>query len=201
MDNLTRRQMIKFGAAGVAMAASGPALASIIPEQGSTALFARARAALRLHQGRLDHTDRIGIIDFSRPSSAPRFFIVDTASGQMTTHLVAHGRGSDPARTGWVQRFSNAPGSLASSSGAYVTGDAYQGGHGRSMRLEGLDSMNSNVETRAIVVHAAWYVSPERARATGLIGRSEGCFAMSTSSRDAVMAQLGAGRLMYADKG
>ncbi len=181
--------------------ASGGALASPLPDQVSPALLGRARAALRLHQGRLSHTDRIGIVDFSRPSSAPRFFVVDMASGQTVAHLVAHGRGSDPAHTGWVQRLSNVPGSFASSGGAYVTCDAYNGEHGRSMRLEGLDAANSNVEARAIVVHAAWYVNPEMARITGLIGRSEGCFAMSNSSRDAVMALLGAGRLIYADKG
>jgi L,D-transpeptidase catalytic domain len=217
METLTRRQLMTFGVTGLALAASGRALSSaslpdqvapdrvapdqFAPVQVSSALLGRARAALHQHQGRLSHSDRIGIVDFSRPSSAPRFFIVDMGSGQATAHLVAHGRGSDPAHTGWVQRFSNEPGSNASSAGAYVTGEAYLGGHGRSMRLEGLDSANSNVEARAIVVHAAWYVSPERAHATGLIGRSEGCFAMTTSSRDAVMAELGAGRLIYADKG
>ncbi len=201
MDIFTRREMIKFGATGLAVAASGRALASPLRDQVSPALLGRARTALRLHHGRLNHTDRIGIVDFSRPSSAPRFFVVDIASGQTMAHLVAHGRGSDPAHTGWVQRLSNVPGSFASSGGAYVTGDAYIGAHGRSMRLEGLDNANSNVEARAIVVHAAWYVNSEMARITGLIGRSEGCFAMSTSSRDAVMALLGAGRLIYADKG
>jgi hypothetical protein len=100
-----------------------------------------------------------------------------------------------------VQRFSNVLGSHASSGGAYVTGDAYTGGHGRSMRLEGLDTANSNLEARAIVVHAAWYVIPERAHTSCLIGCSEGCFAMTNNSRDAVMAELGAGRLIYADKG
>jgi L,D-transpeptidase catalytic domain len=201
MDTLTRRQMMKLGITGLALAASGRALAAGFPNLVSPALLARARAALRQHQGQLRHIDRIGIVDFSRPSSAPRFFVVDVASGQSTAHLVAHGKGSDPARTGWVQRFSNVPGSNASSAGAYVTGDAYQGAHGRSMRLEGLDSVNSNVEARAIVVHAAWYVNPEMAQSAGMIGRSQGCFAMSAESRDAVMSQLGAGRLIYADKG
>jgi hypothetical protein len=202
MDTLSRRQLMTFGVAGLALSASGRALPLLsLPDQVSPALLGRARAALRLHQGRLSHSDRIGIVDFSRPSSAPRFFVVDVASGRTTAHLVAHGRGSDPAHTGWVQRFSNVPGSHASSGGAYVTGGAYMGGHGRSMRLEGLDTANSNVEARAIVVHAAWYVSPERAHTTGLIGRSEGCFAMTSNSRDTVMAELGAGRLIYADKG
>jgi hypothetical protein len=200
MDTLSRRQLMKFGAAELAIAASGRAFASPPMGQVSPALLGRARAALREHQSRLTHIDRIGIVDFSQPSSAPRFFVVDIASGQSSAHLVAHGRGSDPAPTGWVQRLSNVPGSNASSAGAYVTGDVYQGAHGRSMRLEGLDSLNSNVEARAIVVHAAWYVTPEMAQSVGMIGRSQGCFAMSPTSRDAVMSQLGAGRLIYADK-
>jgi L,D-transpeptidase catalytic domain len=201
MDTITRRQLMTFGATGLVLAATGRAWAAPPQEQVSPALLSRARAALRLHQDRLSEIDRIGIVDFSRPSSAPRFFVMDVASGQTTAHLVAHGRGSDPLHTGWVQGFSNVPGSQASSEGSYVTGNTYQGAHGPSMRLQGLDAVNSNVEARAIVVHAAWYVSMEIARNSGMIGRSQGCFAMSTTSRDAVMAELGAGRLIYADKG
>lgn len=192
--------MINLGATGLVVAASGRAWAAPLPDQLSPALLNRACAALHQYCGRLSHADRIGIVDFSRPSSARRFFVVDMASGHVTPHLVAHGRGSDPAHTGWVQSFSNSPGSCASSAGAYVTADAYQGAHGPSMRLEGLDSFNSNARARAIVVHAAWYVSPEIARSTGMIGRSQGCFALSETSRAAVMAQLGNGRLIYADK-
>jgi hypothetical protein len=201
MNIFTRRQIMKFGAAGLALAASSRASTSAFPDQIPPVLLENARAALRVHRSRLIHTDRIGIVDFSRPSSAPRFFLLDMENGQASTHLVAHGRGSDPAHTGWVQSFSNVPGSHASSSGAYVTADVYQGAHGRSMRLEGLDTVNSNVEARAIVIHAAWYVTSEMARDTGMIGRSEGCFAVSDGSRDAVLAQLGAGRLIYAGKG
>jgi L,D-transpeptidase catalytic domain len=69
------------------------------------------------------------------------------------------------------------------------------------MQLERLGTANSDVEARAIVVHAVWYVCPERVHTTCLIGRSEGCFAMTNSSRDAVMAELGAARLIYTDKG
>jgi hypothetical protein len=68
------------------------------------------------------------------------------------------------------------------------------------MRLAGLDATNSNAESRAIVVHAAWYVSPDMARNTGKLGRSEGCFAVSSESLETVLGQLGSGRLLYADK-
>jgi len=68
------------------------------------------------------------------------------------------------------------------------------------MRLMGLDADNSNAQARAIVVHAAWYVTPEIARSTGKLGRSEGCFAVSNDSLDEVLTRLGPGRLLYADK-
>ena len=182
------------GLTAISLAATDRAFASPLADIPSAALLGRAHAALLQHRDRLLQTDVIGIVDFSRPSRDTRFFIVDLESGQADAHLVAHGRGSDPAHTGWVKRFSNQPGSYASSSGAYVTGDTYIGGHGRSMRLAGLDVANSNAESRAIVIHAAWYVSPGMAHSTGKLGRSEGCFAVSSASLETVLARLGPGR-------
>ena len=186
------------------LTAGGSALAQTTveaPGEGlSPHLMEQAMTALARHRGRLAHIDRIGIVDFSRPSSAARLFIIDVATGISQAHLVAHGRGSDPAHTGWTRTFSNEPGSFASSAGAFVTGAEYWGHHGRSMHLGGLDAENSNAESRAIVVHAAWYVSPQIAAQTGMLGRSEGCFAVSTESLDHVLDRLGPGRLLYAAK-
>jgi hypothetical protein len=68
------------------------------------------------------------------------------------------------------------------------------------MRLEGLDASNSNAAVRAIVVHGAWYVSEGLARDHGVLGRSEGCLAVAQSNLSEVLAILGPGRLIYADK-
>ena len=68
--------------------------------------------------------------------------------------MIAHGSGSDPAHTGWLQRFSNVPDSFASSEGAYLASDYYVGKHGRSQRLAGLDATNSNALDRAIQTRA-----------------------------------------------
>jgi len=124
---------------------------------------------------------------------------VNLHDGTVSSHLVAHGRGSDPLHTGWLKRFSNAPGSKASSEGAYKTGAAYIGAHGNSIRLEGLDPTNDNALSRGIVVHSAWYVSAEIVGHVGMLGRSEGCFAVAGSSLAEVMTKLGPGRLLYAD--
>jgi hypothetical protein len=161
-------------------------------------LFARAKAALDQHQ--IYARDTIAIADFSKPSSEPRFHVVDLASGQVESHRVAHGRGSDPAHSGYLERFSNDFGSYATSNGTYVTGDYYDGKYGLSMKVRGLDWSNSNAEPRAIVIHNAWYAEDDMIPLHGQLGRSEGCFAMSRLSQYEVMRKLAGGRMIYADK-
>jgi L,D-peptidoglycan transpeptidase YkuD (ErfK/YbiS/YcfS/YnhG family) len=43
-------------------------------------------------------------------------------------------------------------------------------------------------------------VTPEIAARTGMLGRSEGCFAVSNASLNQVIDRLGPGRLLYAAK-
>jgi hypothetical protein len=163
-------------------------------------LLARARASFLRHRPSIRETDVVAIADFSKPSALPRFYLMDTNSGRVTMHFVSHGRGSDPEHSGLLHRFSNAVGSNATSNGGYITGDYYHGRYGRSMRLSGLDPSNNNAETRAIVVHSAWYAEPSQIAQYGRLGRSEGCFAMSYSSLQEALARLGPGRFLYADK-
>ena len=164
------------------------------------ALMARALDALARHHARFWSRDMIAIADFGRPSGEPRFHFVDVLAGRTTTLLVAHGRGSDPDHSGWLQRFSAVVGSEATSRGAYLTGEPYVSEHGRSRRLIGLDPDSVTAEERAIVIHAAWYVGPEIVAAQGRCGRSQGCFAVAPSDLDFVLGRLGRGRLLYADK-
>lgn len=163
-------------------------------------LVAAARASYDRHRSRLRHTDTVGIVDFGRMSNQPRFYLLDTTSGRVSQHLVAHGRGSDPEHTGLLQRFSNRVGSEATSDGAYLTDEYYNGRYGRSMRVQGLDWTNSNAYARAIVVHSAWYAEPSMIATRGLLGRSEGCFAMSYASLQETLARLGPGRFLYANR-
>lgn len=204
MVMLTRRHMIQAGAAaGFIGAVARPAVAQIVTPLRpyiDPNLKARALAALEANRGRIPYHDVIGIADFSRPSRDPRFYIVDLRNGMVTQHLCAHGRGSDPGHSGWLEYFSNTVGSEATSSGAYLTGDAYFGKYGHSMRLTGLDYTNSNAEARAIVVHSAWYAEPRVVEQYGKLGRSEGCFALPGISHAEAMTRLGSGRLLYADK-
>jgi L,D-transpeptidase catalytic domain len=199
-QQFTRRHLLSLTATGLALASTKRTFATPALLEIPSRLMNRALAALALHKGDLKYKDRIGIVDFASASRTPRFFVVDMIGGQIKGHLVAHGRGSDPAHTGWVKHLSNTPGSYASSAGAYATGEIYMGAHGRSMRLQGLDTENDNAYARAIVIHAAWYVSPEMVRTTDKLGRSEGCLAVCDSSLDEILASLGPGRMIYADK-
>ncbi len=227
--SLNRREMLRLGAMGaagavlsssaVSQALPGAFLPSPLPgsalnpalnpmaqfTQPQTApggidpqLFAKAKAALDTHK--VWPRDAIGIADFSKPSSEERFYVVDLMSGNVEAHRVAHGRGSDPDHSGFVERFSNDFGSYATSNGTYLTGDYYNGKYGTSMKVRGLDWSNYNAEPRAIVIHNAWYAEDDMIPIHGKLGRSEGCFAMSRKSQYEVMSRLAGGRMIYADK-
>ena len=199
----SRRRFLGFSLAGLACASTvaraAPGRAGDGGSPIAPALLRRALDALDRHRERIAYQDFIGIADFSLNSRVPRLHLVSLADGSVHSHRVAHGRGSDPLHTGWLKRFSNAPGSNASSAGAYRTGTPYVGAHGQSIRLEGLDPTNDNALARGIVVHSAWYVSDEVIDHFGVPGRSEGCFAVAGASLAEVMAKLGPGRLLYAD--
>jgi hypothetical protein len=121
-------------------------------------------------------------------------------NGTYESHAVAHGRGSDPDHSGFVEMFSNQFGSYASSNGTYITADTYEGKYGHSMKVQGLDWTNNNAESRAIVIHNAWYAEPDMIAQHGKLGRSEGCFAFSRESQWRVMDRLADGRMIFADK-
>lgn len=201
MNGFHRREFLA-GALGAGSLMLVPAMARAdVDKRMPQALLDRAKASLDTHAGRIAHRDRIAIADFSRPSAEARFFLVDLAAGMTTSYRVAHGRGSDPAHSGWLQRFSNVDGSAASSRGAYVTGGTYEGSNGHSRRLNGLDTTNSNAYERAIVIHGAWYANDDMVARYGKLGRSEGCFAFAEPMLEEIMGQLGEGRMIYADKG
>ncbi|MEJ7659044.1 MAG: murein L,D-transpeptidase catalytic domain-containing protein [Hymenobacter sp.] len=90
--------------------------------------------------------------------------------------LVAHGLSSGRLR---ARRFSNLEGSECTSLGFYRTSRTYQGVHGYSRRLLGLDKgQNNNVFDRYIVLHAADYASPGYVQTHGHLGYSRGCPAL-----------------------
>lgn len=138
----------------------------------------------------------ITVIDYSLPSRERRLWVLDLEHGDVLAHeLVAHGKGTgdDLARA-----FSNTEGSNQSSLGTFVTGATYQGKHGLSLRLRGLDaSLNSNAEARGIVVHAADYVNDGIVAQLGRLGRSQGCPALNPAVASRIIGLIKGGTVVF----
>jgi len=200
-SSISRRAAIGalLSACALPATARSPGLATIAP-MIDTGLVNRALAALFSHHDVIRSRDVIAIADFALPSSSPRFFLVDMLRGTTASLFVAHGSGSDPDHSGMLQSFSDVVGSAATSEGAYLAGDAYDGVHGPSRRLIGLDPTNAHAEERAIVIHSAWYANPDMIARQGKLGRSDGCFAFGEQDIALVLARLGPGRLLYAGR-
>jgi hypothetical protein len=141
------------------------------------------------------------VVDFDQPSTTRRLYVFDTVAKKVESYYVAHGRGSEGAKDdGIPEVFSNQNGSNSSSLGIYRTLDEYNGQHGRSLRLKGLEPSNSNVLARGVVMHTADYVSESFIRQTGRLGRSEGCFAVEKAVGDTIMNELKNGAYIVASK-
>ncbi|WP_163408647.1 murein L,D-transpeptidase catalytic domain family protein [Flavobacterium ajazii] len=120
------------------------------------------------------HKDVLTLIDFSLSSTLKRLWVIDlTTNTVLFQSLVAHGRNTGEE---FATAFSNVNSSNKSSLGFYVTGEIYQGKHGMSMRLDGLEKgINDNARERAVVMHGADYVSESFIRDHKRLGRSQGC--------------------------
>lgn len=163
------------------------------------ALLEAALGAYDAHAAKLAKPT-IAIVDFAKPSSEPRLFLLNLETGVVEAMLVAHGKGSDGDHDGLAEVFSDKSGSMASTLGAFRAGERYQGGHGLSLRLDGLEAGNKNARARQIVLHAQWYVSPAMVAAHGKLGRSWGCFVVERGLIAEVVARLEDGGLVYAGR-
>ena len=139
----------------------------------------------------------LGIIDYSIDSAQRRFWVLDLEQKKVLFHeWVAHGKGSGQAG---ARLFSNKPGSFQSSLGLFLAESAYVGKHGYSLKLRGLEpTINSNAQTRAIVIHGAWYVDEGMVSTYGRLGRSWGCPAVRQTVAVSVIDSLKDGGLLFA---
>lgn len=114
------------------------------------------------------------LIDFSLSSNTKRLWIIDLDKNIILYNsLVAHGRNTGNE---FANSFSNKAESYKSSLGFYATGEVYQGKHGLSLRLDGLDrGLNDNARSRAVVMHGADYVAESFIKNNSRLGRSLGC--------------------------
>lgn len=146
--------------------------------------------------GKLTNENIISIVDFSKPSSQKRLFIIDLKNYRLlfNTH-VAHGANSGKE---YASQFSNKPESYMSSLGFYKTAETYIGKHGYSLHLQGLErGINDNAYMRDIVIHGADYVNEQYARLQGYIGRSWGCPAVSEKLSKPIIDKIKNGTCLF----
>ena len=181
---------------------SAPAFAKSLDPAGRIRpeLLARAETALEAQGDKAKDSGKLIIVDYSLPSSEPRLFVLDLVSGAVEAFRAAHGKGSDQDHDGYLDGFSDVPGSSASPEGLYRMAEEYFGGHGRSLRLDGLDKTNANARSRAIVIHSAVYAEPEHLKKYGKLGRSNGCIVFSADDLAAFLDEVPKGSLIFVGK-
>ncbi len=147
-------------------------------------------------QGVLQNDSLITIIDFDKPSTEERLFIIDVKNLCIIhKSLVAHGKRSG---VNFAEKFSNILNSNQSSPGFFITGEQYIGKHGLSMRLDGLEpAINSNARKRNIVIHSADYVSYDFIQKAGRLGRSYGCPALPNKDYMMILKMLEQPSLLF----
>ena len=138
----------------------------------------------------------VSIIDFTRPSTEKRLFIIDLEHKILIYKCyVAHGRNSGD---NYAKSFSNDPASLKSSLGFFLTAETYSGDHGYSLKLDGLEKgINDNARIREIVIHGAEYVSEEFIKMYGRLGRSWGCPSIPVEISKEIIDKISGGSCLY----
>ena len=136
------------------------------------------------------------MVDYTKPSTEERLFIIDLRKKQLLiSSLVTHGRGTGDL---YATKFSNKNNSYSTSSGFYLTGNIYNGKHGESLELYGLEKgKNDNAKKRTIVMHSAYYANKAFAEKYGRLGRSKGCLALPTDLNSKIINLISGGVVLY----
>jgi hypothetical protein len=187
-------------------------IANAPPQRLDRTLMRTALISFRRHHCRGNYgagNANIVVVDFAKPSSEPRLYIINLLTGLGIDNpiAVAHGIGSDPDDNGVADYFSNMQDSLMSSLGAARGAEQYRGINGLSLRLDGLEPSNNAMRRRDIVAHS---YAPDRRRYFNAVlmsvrggkpGSSEGCFVVAPEYRDWLFAVLADGGFLYAGLG
>jgi hypothetical protein len=144
----------------------------------------------------LKNKDIITLIDFSKPSTEERLYVLDLKQKKLLyKSLVSHGRNSGE---NYATSFSNENGSYKSSLGFYVTENTYNGKNGYSLILNGLEKgINDKAKERAIVIHGAAYSNPSVIASGGRLGRSLGCPALPQKISKSIINTIKDGTMLY----
>lgn len=147
-------------------------------------------------EGKIKRKNTLTIIDFSKPSSQDRLFIIDLCNRKILhKSIVSHG-----VNTGrlYAQNFSNKPNSHKSSIGFYSTSTTYHGKYDLALRLDGLEYTNNKARSRGVVMHAAKYATYEFLEKNGgMLGRSYGCPALPFNHFEKVVEWIKEGTCLF----
>ena len=147
--------------------------------------------------GKLSGKNLISIIDFTKPSTAKRFYTIDLEHLKVLYHsYVSHGRNTGE---NMAKSFSNIAQSNQSSIGFYTTAETYVGSKGYSLKLDGMEKgFNDKIRERAVVMHEADYVSEGWIKQNGRLGRSQGCPALPKAIAHEVIDVIKGGTPIFA---
>lgn len=142
-----------------------------------------------LKEKQIIQSNILTIIDFDLPSTEKRLWVIDMNEHKLLFHsLVAHGKNSGELN---AESFSNESESFKSSLGFFITNETYQGSHGLSLKLDGLEkNKNDNARSRAIVIHGADYVSEGFIKQHNRLGRSFGCPALPLELTKSIISTI-----------
>lgn len=127
---------------------------------------------LKKHGRSITNKNQITIVDYTRPSNERRMFVIDLNTNKVlhntwTAHGVGNSDGGGIDGKGSSPSMSNQPGSLKSSDGFIIATAASRGNRfGPNVLLKGIDSNNSNMGARAVIIHG--WASPMGEYSTGL---------------------------------
>jgi hypothetical protein len=174
---------------------SSSASTSSIPERALKYAINGYRWAVKHHE--VSNPTVLTVVNFNEPSYKKRLWVIDLKNDRVLMHMhVAQGKNSGAV---YAKHFSNQPGSLESSPGIFTTAGVYDGEHGESLRVKGLEhGINNNVYSRAVVIHPAWYVTPSFIKQNGYAGRSWGCFAVDPAKADRFIHTIRGGSVLFA---
>ena len=144
----------------------------------------------------LKNSQILTIVDYSKPSSQKRLYVLDMSNGKILFNtLVAHGRNSG---YDYATDFSNDESSHKTSLGFFITLNTYNGGNGYSLKLQGCEKgINDKALERAIVIHGAAYVNESFAQTNGYLGRSYGCPAVPEKLSKIIIDVIKNGSCMF----
>lgn len=148
-------------------------------------------------KGDVKNKKYLTVIDFSKPSNKKRMWVINLDSNQVVYNgLVAQGKNTGLK---YATRFSNKSGTKESSLGVYTTTYLFQGDHGTSLKVQGLEKgINNNAFSRAIEFHPASYATPSFVKKYGRLGRSWGCFAINPKHSTALFDKIKGGSVVFA---